>query len=133
MNEDITSLPLPHNSQELLLNQSQSLNLSETFFKVYYQAVGHSLEALEDILFFVGLYAFVCLIVYLLIFRKFTAQWYRHGKNVRFPKCKRVLVVTAHPDDESMFFGPTILSLTQRTDCQVYLLCLSNGLYFKQF
>ena len=24
---------------------------------------------------------------------------------------KRVLIVTSHPDDETMFFGPTILSL----------------------
>lgn len=39
----------------------------------------------------------------------------------------RVLLVIAHPDDECMFFGPLIYSLTQRDGCQVYVLCLSNG------
>lgn len=129
MNEAITSLPPPVKSQEFVYNHSQSSNLSETFFKVYHQAVCHSFEALEHILWFVGLYAIICLIVYLLIFCKWTVKWCRNATNVRFPNCKRVLVVTAHPDDESMFFGPTILSLTKRKDCRVYLLCLSNGLY----
>ena len=115
--------------QQLLLNHSQSLNLSETFFKVYNQAVCHSYEALEHILFCIGLYTILCLIVYAVIFRKWAAQWNRNATNLRFPQCKRVLFVIAHPDDESMFFGPTILSLTKRNDCQVYLLCLSNGLY----
>lgn len=137
MNEAITSPPPPSssqtsqqlNSQELVLNQSQSLNLSETFFKVYNQAVCHSFEALEHIIFCIGLYTILCLIVYLLIFRKWAAQWNRNATHLKFPQCKRVLIVIAHPDDESMFFGPTILSLTKRNDCQVYLLCLSNGLY----
>lgn len=40
---------------------------------------------------------------------------------------KRILVVVAHPDDECMFFGPTILKLTSNKKCQVYLLCLSRG------
>lgn len=142
MNEAITSPPTTPPSttiqpsiiqqshpQQLLLNHSQSLNLSETFFKVYNQAVCHSFEALEHILLCIGLYTILCLIVYAVIFRKWAAQWNRNATNLRFPQCKRVLFVIAHPDDESMFFGPTILSLTKRNDCQVYLLCLSNGLY----
>lgn len=41
---------------------------------------------------------------------------------------KRILFVISHPDDECMFFGPLIYSLTQRNlGCQVYILCLSNG------
>lgn len=39
---------------------------------------------------------------------------------------KRVLIVTAHPDDECMFFGPTIVNLRAR-DIPVHLLCLSPG------
>lgn len=39
---------------------------------------------------------------------------------------KRALIVTAHPDDECMFFAPTILSL-QASGIRVGLLCLSNG------
>uniref|UniRef100_K3XAK4 N-acetylglucosaminylphosphatidylinositol deacetylase n=1 Tax=Globisporangium ultimum (strain ATCC 200006 / CBS 805.95 / DAOM BR144) TaxID=431595 RepID=K3XAK4_GLOUD len=45
---------------------------------------------------------------------------------------KHALLVTAHPDDESMFFLPLLHSLTQQqqrdTDTwQVHLLCLSRG------
>lgn len=50
---------------------------------------------------------------------------------------KHALLVTAHPDDESMFFLPLVHSLTQRTggseadeptpEWQVHLLCLSRG------
>ena len=41
---------------------------------------------------------------------------------------RRVLLLTAHPDDECMFFGPTILALTAaETTHAVYSLCLSSG------
>lgn len=43
------------------------------------------------------------------------------------PVRPRLLVVTAHPDDEAMFFGPSLLQLRQNYD--VYLLCLSCGDY----
>jgi hypothetical protein len=36
-----------------------------------------------------------------------------------------VLILTAHPDDECMFFSPTIQSLTRTA--QVHVLCLSLG------
>ncbi|EIW72557.1 hypothetical protein TREMEDRAFT_18134, partial [Tremella mesenterica DSM 1558] len=39
---------------------------------------------------------------------------------------KNALIVTAHPDDEAMFFSPTILALT-RNGWNVSGLCLSNG------
>lgn len=52
------------------------------------------------------------------------------NRAVRFPRVRRVLLVTAHPDDESMFFGPTLLALARRRRrCQVYVLCLSSGNY----
>jgi N-acetylglucosaminylphosphatidylinositol deacetylase len=38
----------------------------------------------------------------------------------------RVLLVTAHPDDECMFFAPTILTLVARK-VEVHSLCLSVG------
>jgi hypothetical protein len=37
----------------------------------------------------------------------------------------RSLIVVSHPDDEVMFFGPTILGLLKKGT--VYLLCLSIG------
>lgn len=36
---------------------------------------------------------------------------------------QNVLLLTAHPDDETMFFAPTVLAFTS----EVYSLCLSNG------
>nr|AAW27743.1 SJCHGC08988 protein [Schistosoma japonicum] len=48
----------------------------------------------------------------------------RKRKKVEHP----VLVVTAHPDDESMFFAPTILNLV-RSGCKVDLLCCTTGNY----
>lgn len=38
-----------------------------------------------------------------------------------------VLIVIAHPDDECMFFGPTITSLRTLTKSKVHVLCLSTG------
>ncbi|KAJ8412414.1 hypothetical protein AAFF_G00127500 [Aldrovandia affinis] len=43
----------------------------------------------------------------------------------------RALLVTAHPDDECMFFAPTILRLLQ-SSASVHLLCLSSGNYYNQ-
>ncbi len=37
-----------------------------------------------------------------------------------------VLLVTAHPDDECMFFAPTILAFRENANA-VFLLCLSQG------
>ncbi|KAA8586382.1 N-acetylglucosaminyl-phosphatidylinositol de-N-acetylase [Etheostoma spectabile] len=43
----------------------------------------------------------------------------------------RALIVTAHPDDECMFFAPTILRLVE-LNASVHLLCLSEGNYYNQ-
>ena len=40
---------------------------------------------------------------------------------------QNILLVTAHPDDETMFFAPTILSLTRKTSINLFHLCLSSG------
>ncbi|KAF8814674.1 N-acetylglucosaminylphosphatidylinositoldeacety la se [Phlegmacium glaucopus] len=42
-------------------------------------------------------------------------------------KSQNILLVTAHPDDETMFFAPTILSLTRKTSLNLFHLCLSSG------
>ena len=50
-----------------------------------------------------------------------------HASNSRlFQAGDRVLIITAHPDDETMFFSPTILSLAYHK-IPAFLLCLSNG------
>lgn len=38
----------------------------------------------------------------------------------------RALVVTAHPDDECLFFSPSIIRLVE-SQVSVHLLCLSEG------
>jgi len=48
----------------------------------------------------------------------------------RFPKLrnKRICLLIAHPDDEAMFFAPTILALTEPAlGNHVKILCLSSG------
>jgi N-acetylglucosaminylphosphatidylinositol deacetylase len=36
-----------------------------------------------------------------------------------------ILLVTAHPDDECMFFGPSIIALSKQNN--IHILCLSTG------
>ncbi|XP_036268473.1 N-acetylglucosaminyl-phosphatidylinositol de-N-acetylase isoform X2 [Pipistrellus kuhlii] len=43
----------------------------------------------------------------------------------------RALLVIAHPDDEAMFFAPTLLGLA-RLGRQLFLLCFSAGNYYNQ-
>ncbi|KAL2086994.1 hypothetical protein ACEWY4_018053 [Coilia grayii] len=43
----------------------------------------------------------------------------------------RALFVTAHPDDECMFFAPSIILLLKQ-GISVHLLCLSSGNYYNQ-
>ncbi len=48
----------------------------------------------------------------------------------RFPTLqnKRICLLIAHPDDEAMFFAPTVLALTRpETGNHVKILCLSSG------
>ena len=50
--------------------------------------------------------------------------------HMRFPSLvnKRICVLIAHPDDEAMFFAPTVQALTRpETGNHVKLLCLSTG------
>lgn len=41
----------------------------------------------------------------------------------------RILFLTAHPDDECMFFAPTILSYTAADPNNVHLMCVTRGDY----
>lgn len=46
-------------------------------------------------------------------------------------KNKRICLLIAHPDDEAMFFAPTVLALTRpETGNHVKILCLSTGTTF---
>jgi N-acetylglucosaminylphosphatidylinositol deacetylase len=42
---------------------------------------------------------------------------------------RNILLVIAHPDDEVMFFGPTLVGITNSSaENNVRVLCLSNGI-----
>ncbi|KAI7824008.1 putative deacetylase LmbE-like domain-containing protein [Kickxella alabastrina] len=66
------------------------------------------------------LYIFVC-------WRPSTVDRDMFPKEKQNKQQKHVLFVTAHPDDECMFFAPTLASLSRRRDVTVSLLCLSKG------
>lgn len=93
---------------------------------VYTRFVDKSAEALEHLIYATLAYLLVCLAIYTVIFR------YKGLGQLRLPwkiskTAKRILFVTSHPDDECMFFGPLIYTLTREKLSEVYLLCLSNG------
>jgi N-acetylglucosaminylphosphatidylinositol deacetylase len=48
-----------------------------------------------------------------------------HAENARTKT--NVLLLVAHPDDESMFFGPTLLSLSKLGGYSIRVICLSTG------
>ncbi|KIK21264.1 hypothetical protein PISMIDRAFT_546970 [Pisolithus microcarpus 441] len=50
------------------------------------------------------------------------------GVDALLPNAPRILLLTAHPDDECFFFAPTILALQRDfSQPEVYSLCLSTG------
>jgi N-acetylglucosaminylphosphatidylinositol deacetylase len=72
----------------------------------------------------IAVLAYICLCI---VFYFVTVYLKISPDNGYLRTVKRVLFVIAHPDDECMFFGPIILKLAQRSDCQMFLLCLSEG------
>lgn len=111
---------------------NESVNLLAPFreFSAYILKCRSKLEEILELL----IYSFVifsCLsaLLYYFIHR------YRNGTSrfrllrpTKLPEnASRVLLVTAHPDDECMFFGPTLISLKKKKNCRIFVLCLSRG------
>ncbi|CAH1957442.1 unnamed protein product [Acanthoscelides obtectus] len=92
-----------------------SHNLFLRFFQYLVDTAGHLGIACI-------LYVLLNILLYILIIRWGVVSFNRNARNF-----KRVLFVIAHPDDECMFFGPTILNYTRKENCTVYLMCLSTG------
>lgn len=72
-------------------------------------------------------YAAASIIILLLLLWAFWDFWKRLSEKSSLKIPGRVLLIIAHPDDECMFFSPTILTLTRTAPHNVYLLCLSEG------
>lgn len=117
----------------------------------YFFVCNKIFSALEHILFIALAYAFVCFSLYKFIFlcAETSLSWptpsgqrfdifrlinfikIEHFKWPNKTSMKRVLIITSHPDDECMFFGP-VIKFCQHLESQIYLLCLSHGNYEKQ-
>lgn len=66
-------------------------------------------------------YLCVCIFLYSILKKVSHTAWQLPGPPAR------ILLVTAHPDDEVMFFGPLLYWITKSKASEIYLLCLSNG------
>ena len=88
----------------------------------YFQWIEENLSTVSLIVFF---YFLVCILLY------FTFYNVKDSHNVRSSLIykKRILFIISHPDDECMFFGPSVVSLSRCKDKSVFLLCLSYGTF----
>ncbi|CAD8151799.1 unnamed protein product [Paramecium octaurelia] len=80
-------------------------------------------ELIDDDLLFLLKYGLIIsnfITIFVLLYFKSKKQQNENEEN------KSVLLVTAHPDDEAMFFLPTITYL-QDNNYEIHLMCLSNG------
>ncbi|XP_076277417.1 phosphatidylinositol glycan anchor biosynthesis class L [Lasioglossum baleicum] len=66
-------------------------------------------------------YLCVCICLYSILKRVSHRAWQLPGPPAR------ILLVTAHPDDEVMFFGPLLYWVTKSKASELYLLCLTTG------
>ncbi|CAD8060953.1 unnamed protein product [Paramecium primaurelia] len=80
-------------------------------------------EIIDDDLLFILKYGLIIsnfITIFILLYFKSKKQQNEKDENTS------VLLVTAHPDDEAMFFLPTITYLNDN-NYQIHLICLSNG------
>lgn len=84
----------------------------------------YTLETLEHLLIAILIYFTICILLYLCITRWNFIQ-FRRDLNQH----KNVLLIIAHPDDECMFFGPTVRNFVSDPKCSFYLMCLSTGTF----
>lgn len=112
------------------MNESVNLLVPFRDFSAYILSCRAKVEEILDFLSYISIF-FVCLnaLLYLLLHRfRNEKNGFRFFRSTKLPQnVSRVLLVTAHPDDECMFFGPTLIALGRRKNCRIFVLCLSNG------
>lgn len=95
-----------------------------TLYKFYVRFVAESLIYLRNFALYIAIWFVGYLLVCCVVYRKYARRLQTRTRGAL--GAKRVLIVVAHPDDECMFFGPTIFRLCEQ-GADVHLLCLSNG------
>ncbi|XP_063368968.1 N-acetylglucosaminyl-phosphatidylinositol de-N-acetylase [Cydia amplana] len=90
----------------------------------YVQFLAETVLYFRSFALYISLWVLGYLLVCCVVYRRYARRLPTRSRGAL--RAKRVLIVVAHPDDECMFFGPTIFRLCEQ-DADVYLLCLSNG------
>ncbi|XP_022115195.2 N-acetylglucosaminyl-phosphatidylinositol de-N-acetylase isoform X1 [Pieris rapae] len=98
----------------------------EFLYNFYLTFLSESLLYLTNFVLYISLWIFGYLCLCCIVYRKYARKLPTRTRGAI--GAKRVLVVVAHPDDECMFFGPTIYRLCEQ-GAEVNILCLSNGNY----
>ncbi|XP_061722344.1 N-acetylglucosaminyl-phosphatidylinositol de-N-acetylase [Cydia pomonella] len=104
-----------------LLGSSLGFDSLDNF---YVQFLAETVLYLRSFALYISLWVLGYLLVCCVVYRRYARRLPTRSRGAL--RTKRVLIVVAHPDDECMFFGPTIFRLCEQ-DADVYLLCLSNG------
>lgn len=119
---DISKLLLMSVMLEVLALKEKLEDLRNLSDIVVQEISKYARETMEHLT--IAVFAYICLCIVFYFATVYLKIFQDYG---RLRSVKRVLFVTAHPDDECMFFGPIILKLARQSDCQIFLLCLSEG------
>ncbi|CAH2986240.1 unnamed protein product [Chilo suppressalis] len=96
----------------------------EYLYSFYIKFLADTVLYLQNFALYISLWVLGYLLVCCVVYRKYARRLPTRTRGAL--RAKRVLIVVAHPDDECMFFGPTIFRLCEQ-GADVYLLCLSSG------
>ncbi|KAI5642601.1 glcNAc-PI de-N-acetylase domain-containing protein [Phthorimaea operculella] len=96
----------------------------EFFYNFYLKILAETLLYFKNFALYICLWVVGYLLVCCVVYRRYARRLPTRIRGAL--RAKRVLLVVAHPDDECMFFGPTVFRLCEQ-GADVHLLCLSNG------
>lgn len=107
-----------------MFNAIEVSHTLEFLYGIYLKVLTESLLYIRSFVLYISLWVFGYLCLSCVVYRKYARRLPTRTRGAL--GAKRALIVIAHPDDECMFFGPTIYRLCEQgTD--VYMLCLSDG------
>lgn len=78
-------------------------------------------------------FAMLQLAFYALVIASISAYGFFHGRFLKNPITRTSILLTiAHPDDEVMFFGPTLAELSRPEHGNtIHVLCMSSGKFLR--